>query len=125
MDRIYGHASVTIVAADGLDVEAGLAGLFPTSVRHQFASPVQPNVNILLAIQYNTDNSEWDTRAWTLQEKLLSKRMLIFNGRNFSFHCRHGVLREDMSAIHAGKGPPQIPWVSIPKGKTSSLNDYA
>ncbi|KAF2186709.1 HET-domain-containing protein [Zopfia rhizophila CBS 207.26] len=80
MDRIFGHAAITIVAADGLDAEAGLPGISSRAIRNQIAREVQPNVNVLLAVQYNNTYGKWDTRAWTLQEKLLSKRMLIFNG---------------------------------------------
>lgn len=112
MDSIFGHAAVTLVAADGLDAEAGLCGISTRPVRNQIARGIRPNVNVLLAVRYNDTYGKWDTRAWTLQEKLLSKRMLIFNRGYVSYHCRHGVLREDMPACHAGNGPPQIPWVS-------------
>ncbi|ORY10845.1 heterokaryon incompatibility protein-domain-containing protein [Clohesyomyces aquaticus] len=80
MDRIFGHAAVTIVAADGLDAEAGLSGISTRPLRTQVAREIQPGINVLLAVQYNNAYGKWDTRAWTLQEKLLSKRMLIFNG---------------------------------------------
>jgi hypothetical protein len=117
MDSIFGHAQVTLVAADGSDAEAGLCGVGISSrpTPTQIARQVHPNVNVLLAMKYATTYGRWDTRAWTLQEKLLSKRMLIFNGGHVSFHCRHGVLREDMPACHAGNGPPQIPWASLPE----------
>jgi hypothetical protein len=87
MDSIFGHAAVTLVAADGLDAEAGLCGISTRPVRNQIARRIRPNVNVLLAVKYNNTYGKWDTRAWTLQEKLLSKRILIFNG--------------DMSAITA------------------------
>ncbi|KAH8597388.1 heterokaryon incompatibility protein-domain-containing protein, partial [Bisporella sp. PMI_857] len=112
MDSIFGHAAVTLVAADGLDAEAGLCGISTRPVRNQIARGIRPNVNVLLAVKYNDTYGKWDTRAWTLQEKLLSKRMLIFNGGYASYHCQHGVLREDMPGSHAGSGPPQISWVS-------------
>jgi hypothetical protein len=112
MDSIFGHAAVTLVAADGLDAEAGLCGISTRPVRNQIARRIRPNVNVLLAVKYNNTYGKWDTRAWTLQEKLLSKRILIFNGGYVSYHCQHGVLREDMPGYHAGSGPPQILWVS-------------
>lgn len=121
MDRIFGHAALTIVAADGVDAAAGLTGISTKAPRTQIAREIQPNVNVLLAVQYNSSLGKWDTRAWTLQEKLLSKRMLVFNSGYVSFHCRHGVLREDMPALHAGNGPPQIPWVSLPEKASDSL----
>ena len=124
MDRIFGHAAITIVAADGLDAQAGLPGISSWPERTQVAKEVQPNINVLLAVQYQDTFGKWDTRAWTLQEKLLSKRMLIFNGGYTSFHCRHGVLREDMPGRHAGNGPSQIPWVSLPDKKPESMVKY-
>ncbi|KAI9771597.1 MAG: hypothetical protein M1840_001812 [Geoglossum simile] len=125
MDRIFGHASVTIVAADGLDAEAGLPGISSGPIRNQIAREVQPNVNVLLAVQYNDAYGKWDTRAWTLQEKLLSKRMIIFSGGYASFHCRNGILREDMPARHAGNGPARIPWLSLPERRPVSLIKHA
>lgn len=122
MDRIFGHATITIVAADGLDADAGLPGISLPTARRQIAREVQPHINVLLAAQYRNTLGKWDTRAWTFQEKILSKRMLIFNGGYVSFHCRHGILREDMPAVHAGNGPAQIPWVSeIPKTSSSMI----
>jgi hypothetical protein len=121
MDRIYGHASITIAAAGGQDANSGLPGISTPAARNQIASEVLPNINVLLAINYSKTLGKWDTRAWTLQEKLLSKRMLIFNGGYVSFHCRHGVLREDMPADHAANGPAQIPWVNHPKSTPVSL----
>jgi hypothetical protein len=122
MDRIFGHATITIVAADGLHADAGLPGISIPTARSQIARVVQPNINVLLAVKYPTTLGKWDTRAWTFQEKLLSKRMLIFNGGYVSFHCRHSVLREDMPATHAGNGPAQIPWVSeIPKESSALI----
>ncbi|KAH8689767.1 heterokaryon incompatibility protein-domain-containing protein [Phaeosphaeriaceae sp. PMI808] len=125
MDRIFGHATVTIVSADGLDAEAGLSGISSPAIRSQIAREIQPNVNVLLAVQYSKTYGKWDTRAWTFQEKLLSKRILMFNSGCVSFHCRHGVLREDMPASHAGNGPAQIPWLSLPENRSGSMIRHA
>jgi hypothetical protein len=65
MDSIFGHAQVTLVAADGSDAEAGLCGVGissrPTST--QIARQVRPNVNVLLAVKYAATYGRWDTRA--------------------------------------------------------------
>lgn len=120
MDSIFGHAAVTLVAADGLDAEAGLSGVTTGPTRCQIATRIL-NVNVLLAVQYDNSYGKWDTRAWTLQEKLLSKRLLIFNKGYVSFHCRHGILREDMPAGHSGNGPAEIPWLSLSDSNKTSL----
>jgi hypothetical protein len=58
MDRIFGHAALTIVAADGLDAAAGLTGISTKAPRTQIAREIQPNVNVLLAVQYNSSLGE-------------------------------------------------------------------
>src|SRR6266536_5391962 len=62
MDSIFVHGAVTIVAADGLDAETGLCGISSRPTRHQIAREVRPNVNVLLAVQYNNTYGKWDTR---------------------------------------------------------------
>ncbi|KAK8108071.1 HET-domain-containing protein [Apiospora kogelbergensis] len=114
MASIYGCALVTIVATAGEDASAGLAGISSSREARQMARDVKDNFNVLLPIDYDTSYGKWDTRGWTLQEKLLSRRMLVFGENHASFHCRHGVLREDMPAVHAGNGPAQMPYLSMP-----------
>ncbi|KAJ4127842.1 hypothetical protein NW768_008120 [Fusarium equiseti] len=116
MDSIFGHAKVVIVASAGKNSEAGLVGVSSTREPMQMAREVSPNVNVLLPVEYDKSYGKWDTRGWTLQEKLLSRRLLVFGEKYVSFHCRHGILREDVPAVHAGKGagPPSIPCLSMP-----------
>ncbi|CAG1992413.1 unnamed protein product [Fusarium graminearum] len=116
MDSIFGHAKVVLVASAGKNSEAGLVGVSSPREATQMAREVKPNVNVLLPVEYDKSYGKWDTRGWTLQEKLLSRRLLVFGEKYVSFHCRHGILREDMPAAHAGKGagPPSIPCLSMP-----------
>lgn len=120
MGSIFGHAAVVIVAASGEDAEAGLAGISVPRNPDQIAREIRHGVNVLLPIHYDDSYGVWDTRAWTLQERLLSKRMLVFGGNHVSFHCRHGILREDMPAAHARNWPPRIPHLSIPPNSSKS-----
>ncbi|TDZ35493.1 hypothetical protein C8035_v009169 [Colletotrichum spinosum] len=114
MGSIFGHASVVIVSATGQDAEAGLTGVGLPRRPEQMVQGVTDKVNVLLPVEYDHSYGIWDTRAWTLQEKLLSRRMLVFGEHYASFHCRHGILREDMPATQAGNGPPPIPHLSMP-----------
>ncbi|TDZ61165.1 hypothetical protein CTRI78_v004477 [Colletotrichum trifolii] len=114
MGSIFGHASVIIVAATGEDAEAGLPGVGSPRNTEQAIQGVTDGVNVIRPIEYDRSYGKWDTRAWTLQEKLLSRRKLVFGKQYVSFHCRHGILREDMPAIEAGNGPPPIPYLSMP-----------
>lgn len=118
MGSIFGHAEIVIVAAGGKDADGALAGIsqpriFQPRKLVRIAREVTRNVNVLLAVHYDETYGVWDTRAWTLQERLMSRRMLVFGQNYASYHCRHSVLREDMPAAHAGNGPPAMPHLSI------------
>ncbi|ETS77265.1 hypothetical protein PFICI_11139 [Pestalotiopsis fici W106-1] len=66
MGRIYNHAAVTLVAAEG-DASAGFPGVtrpFVPSRRHRSWNIIRP--------------SRWAQRGWTYQEAMLSRRMFIF-----------------------------------------------
>ncbi|KAF4782512.1 hypothetical protein HER10_EVM0013142 [Colletotrichum scovillei] len=121
MDRIFGHAQIVLVAAGGSHADVGLAGVSQSRISGQIASEVIPGVNVLLPVQYPPTYGRWDTRAWTLQEKLLSKRMLVFTENHVSFHCKFGVLREDLPAIQAGNIPPPIAPLAPPKTRQDVL----
>ncbi|KAI1080752.1 heterokaryon incompatibility protein-domain-containing protein [Whalleya microplaca] len=125
MDRIYGNSAVTIVAADGGNANSGLDGVSKPSSRReeqgQIVEEIAPGVKVLIPIKYRPKLKPWETRAWTFQEKLLSKRLLIFSQGHVYFHCRHGVHMEDMTAKEAGTGPRQISWLSLPEDEVTSL----
>lgn len=83
MGPIYGNAYLTIVAADGSDSEARLSRLsddgsidewIPVITRKgsYMLSPTRPSLEEAIRA------SIWDTRGWTLQEYLLSRRCAIF-----------------------------------------------
>ncbi|KAH8595449.1 heterokaryon incompatibility protein-domain-containing protein [Bisporella sp. PMI_857] len=98
MDAIYLHAVLTIVAAAGSDANAGLPGIGPCLSRK-----VAPATSIggldLVAIpedgEFELRNSKWNSRAWTFQERILSKRMLRFTSESVTFECQSACWRED------------------------------
>lgn len=122
MDRIYGNAVVTIVAATSKDLHAGIPGVTTPRRVDQLAGQVcsAPVVNVLVPIQSDNNLVPWEERAWTFQEKLLSKRILLFHGGMVDFHCRCGVMREDMTARDAGVEPPAIGWLSLASDEITS-----
>ncbi|KAM0809455.1 putative Heterokaryon incompatibility protein-domain-containing protein [Seiridium cardinale] len=125
MDRIYGNSAVTIVAADGSNANSGLGGVSSPRIARaehkQVVQEVAPGIQVLIPIRYKPDLKPWETRAWTFQEKLLSKRLLVFSQGHVCFHCRHGVHMEDMSAKEAGTGPRQIGWLTLGEDERVSL----
>ena len=88
MDRIYGRALLTIVAAGGVDANAGLPGVgtHPRSLE-PFSESCNPELKLLKLQQtcdYARQRSEWNARAWTYQERILSRRCLVFVGNTVS-----------------------------------------
>ncbi|KAH8889165.1 HET-domain-containing protein [Thozetella sp. PMI_491] len=128
MDRIYGNSAVAIVAADGINANSGLPGVSgprSTSTESiQVVEEVIPGVKVLVPIQHKPNLEPWDTRAWTFQEKMLSKRLLIFSRGHAYFHCKHGVHMEDMTLKEAGVGPRQIDWLSLPENDNVSMKSF-
>ncbi|KAK4220848.1 heterokaryon incompatibility protein-domain-containing protein [Podospora fimiseda] len=115
MDVIYGHATVTIAAATSVHLDSGLLGISTKRSVVQIAKQVtkSPQVNVLVPVESNPDLSPWSTRAWTLQEKLLSRRILLFHHGQVGYYCGTGTMHEDMSASDAGHNPEPIGWLSL------------
>ncbi|KAM0446009.1 hypothetical protein ACHAO4_009597 [Trichoderma viride] len=103
MDRIYGAALLTIVAADGIDANAGLPGVRPgTRTRNinQLHEEIWPGFSIATALDLPLDpaGSVWGSRGWTFQEQLLSRRLLLFYQGSVFWQCRSACLCEDAPA---------------------------
>jgi hypothetical protein len=89
MHLIYYQAYVTIVAAGGDDFNAGLPGVSTIRPRyacqamgiakgiHVATTHLDPHRELLL--------STWNSRGWTLQEKLCSRRALVFTRELMTF----------------------------------------
>jgi len=57
----------------------------------------------------------WNSRAWTFQERLLSRRLLIFQSGHMIWHCRQTIAHEDMPASDKGIPYPLLPWLTLRK----------
>lgn len=117
MDRIYARALFTIVAADGMHANLGLSGISrPRSLPvNQIAEELDYGIHIMYPIEVPQDlsTSIWNTRAWTFQEKLLSRRLMIFSGGRVVWHCRTTVAHEDMTADDSGQYQEPWMWLSL------------
>jgi hypothetical protein len=101
MDKIYANAVVTIVAADGGNANAPLKGISTKRPIDQVVSEIRNGVNVLIPVATGKSLAPWENRAWTLQEKLLSNRLIVFSGGHMIWHCRKVVHFEDMTAKDA------------------------
>jgi hypothetical protein len=97
LDRIYSNALLTIVAAAGANVNAGLPGIRLGSRHEQIMEHFQSvDIAILPETRYSTVASCWASRAWTYQEKILSNRLMYFTATEVLFLCNKAVAREDV-----------------------------
>lgn len=117
MDKIYGMASLVIIAAAGGDSEAGLVG-FRTSPREpatrdaeskekdhgQLTAQIQ-DLGLAVSpppLQHILATSKWNTRAWTYQEWRFARRALIFPPTQVYFLCSAISFSEDV-ILESGK----------------------
>lgn len=90
MDMIYAHATATIVAAAGEGADYGLPGVGQTPRKRQPQARMKEGVLVstLPSARGALKSSKWMTRAWTYQEAILSRRLLIFTDHQLYFECR-------------------------------------
>ncbi|KAF5685934.1 tol [Fusarium circinatum] len=104
MDLIYSKALFTILAACGEDSTSGLAGL-PSNSRDVFQRQVKVSSSglhimplVTLSEEDTLQFSTWNTRGWTFQERLLSRRSLIFTNKQV-YWCCDGTTWEEESLL--------------------------
>lgn len=88
MNLIYGGAELTIIAASGQDASAGLPGVqeTPRNIRRLIRSS-SSSFWMSKDIVMSFNKSVWNTRGWTFQEGLLSKRRLVFTDARLYGQC--------------------------------------
>jgi len=110
MDRIYGGAALTIVAADDHNAHGHLRAID----NHPVGRAPQPKETIYgqdwtvsKSLYDRLHNSPYVTRGWTYQELILSHRCLIFvNGLSY-FRCASAcTLRTTSSSIRMTRHRP-------------------
>ncbi|KAI5777175.1 heterokaryon incompatibility protein-domain-containing protein [Geopyxis carbonaria] len=101
MDLVYSSADATIVAATGDSADAGLPGVRRHS-RGVKQTVEKIGRGLRLVVPHHLmdymEQSTYEGRAWTYQERLFSKRVLIFAKGQAMFRCPHATWREDVVA---------------------------
>lgn len=103
MGAIYANASVTIMAVQGEHANSGLKGFRgvsePRKLRqtvHLLANEVTAILNPVEGKKYELacEHPLYDTRGWTYQEHMFSRRKLIFDGNSLRWECSAATWRE-------------------------------
>jgi len=92
MDLIYMNAELTIIAAAGSDPNYGLPGVGHQKRKSRNLTACTRIGKHFLITTADTPTTsihrtEWNTRAWTFQEALLSRRRLVFTEEQMYFEC--------------------------------------
>lgn len=115
MDAIYNAAYVTIIAASGKDAYGGLPGLekgtrFLEQEEIVIKAPVQssagqisqPGFSLLTTLapldaptHHYLEKTVWNSRGWTMQERVLSRRAIIFTDEQVYWVCNRAIFCEE------------------------------
>jgi hypothetical protein len=100
MKAIYSGASLTIAAAAGSHADHGLPGISVPRQNLQYSERVK---GLKLATMFpsfseleNSSSLLWNTRGWTFQEKLQSRRILLFTDSQVYFKCSESIWMEEV-----------------------------
>lgn len=103
MDRIFSSAYVTLVCLDGQNADWGLPG-----VSRPLLQSHQPSISLaagrlmatfVFSVWQTNGTSIWDTRAWTLQERLLSPRCILFGKSYVAMACQKEYFHDSMDLV--------------------------
>ena len=115
MSQIYGFAFLTIIAASSQNVNGGLPGLHPESrsftqdevvvipaTKNSVSGDVDPGLSLMTTLQplaseneHYLERTPWNGRGWTMQERVLSRRALIFTPEQVHWACREATFCEE------------------------------
>jgi Heterokaryon incompatibility protein (HET) len=117
LHTIYNAALVTVVAAAGEDIYHGLPGLRPGTrqVKQQEIVVVDPCASDCREDHYHNQeglsllsclepffpgsnylgSTTWNNRGWTMQERILARRSLIFTKEQVRFACTNATYSEE------------------------------
>ncbi|KAG0696838.1 hypothetical protein DFH29DRAFT_984512 [Suillus ampliporus] len=103
MELIYGSSAFTIFAAGGTSART-------RDPQQQIAKIQGLHLAVPLVLPREAmASSAWDTRGWTYQELMLSRRRIFFTAHHVHFECGEDVWSEDIVAERIN-----IPWASHP-----------
>jgi Heterokaryon incompatibility protein (HET) len=102
MGDIYRNSILTICACCGEDANYGLPGMEPGTRKTRQVAEVVGDfiVGNAMADSEAMEGAKWDSRGWTLQEKVLSQRKLYISDTYALWWCWHTITAEDENCRH-------------------------
>ncbi|KAG9238943.1 heterokaryon incompatibility protein-domain-containing protein [Amylocarpus encephaloides] len=101
MGEIYSQALFSLVAVAGEAADSGLSGatLREDACQQKVLKMTNGTVASMMEMgsNFNLRSSTWGSRAWTMQEEVLSGRRIIFTHRQVEWRCGSGLWMEDMA----------------------------
>ncbi|KAK3401100.1 heterokaryon incompatibility protein-domain-containing protein [Sordaria brevicollis] len=132
MGKIYSRSALTIIAAAGKNAEYGLPGVslrmrIPQSRLSLGNGKIQ--LALVRAATYDINISKWNSRGWTYQEAMLSKRRLVFTDHHVYFECQDTFTSDDIRLppgvlLRAQWEPCNIPFPFPSLGSGDMEDDY-
>ena len=116
MHRVYGNAIVTLAAADSVDANAGIPGVLPgTRKIIQRKAKLENGQHLLVHVpdENRLELTPWSNRAWTLQEQMLSPRLMVFEAGKLTWRCPGMTAHEDLPGVELRNNSEPSPWLSI------------
>ncbi|KAK2755529.1 hypothetical protein FQN54_006469 [Arachnomyces sp. PD_36] len=96
MDDIYTSAQIVLVAVYGDNMDFGIPGIsYPREVVQRCESIQGLRITNILREPEDDPLCIWDTRGWTYQEAVLSRRRLYFTNTRAFFECERLIYHED------------------------------
>ncbi len=115
MASIYSGALATIIAASGENARSGLPGVNKNSRVLENLLEISGTCLYLTyrrPLNITMNESIYNTRGWTFQERLLSRRCIYFTDTQIFFECREQLYSED----RFGKQTDTYPHAAEPSG---------
>ena len=113
MDQVYKNATMIIVAACAPSVKDGFLKDRPGSGQSRFDVPIRLSPNQFFVVHteehivYDDKSEPVNQRAWTLQEQLLSPRLLIYASHTLQWQCR--TLTCNLGGSYHQSNPSAVP----------------
>jgi hypothetical protein len=100
MASIYANSCFTIIAADGQDANHGLRGIPSPALRRVYEQTYLDLPSNVKLLQWESPPEDWSnmphwyTRAWTFQERAVSRKTIIFVNGTVYWQCRSATWYE-------------------------------